>query len=104
MITVRGAVALVRRRGRHRGRNRVPRTGIWTIPDYPDRVSRRSRRSPGWADVECVGAVRDASLIAVLADGRIAELGDHAELIAVGGTYARLYGSQSRGYLEEVAG
>lgn len=45
-----------------------------------------------------LGAVRDADLIAVLADGRIAELGDHVELIAVGGTYARLYGLQSRGY------
>ncbi|MGH3914256.1 MAG: ABC transporter ATP-binding protein, partial [Pseudonocardiaceae bacterium] len=45
-----------------------------------------------------LGAVRDADLIAVLVDGRIAELGDHTELIALGGTYARFYGLQSRGY------
>jgi ATP-binding cassette subfamily B protein len=51
-----------------------------------------------------LGAVRDADLIAVLDDGRITELGDHAGLVALGGTYARLYRLQSRGYLEEVPG
>ena len=34
---------------------------------------------------------RDADLIAVIEDGRIAELGGHGELLTAGGTYARLY-------------
>lgn len=51
-----------------------------------------------------LGTVRDADLIVVLDDGQIAEQGDHAGLVAGGGTYARLYGLQSRGYLQEVPG
>ena len=47
-----------------------------------------------------LGAVRDADVIAVLVDGRITESGSHASLISLGGTYARLYGFQSRGYVE----
>lgn len=38
--------------------------------------------------------VRDADIIYVLADGRVAESGDHKELLALGGTYARLYRNQ----------
>jgi ATP-binding cassette subfamily B protein len=51
-----------------------------------------------------LGTVRDADLIAVLDDGRVTELGTHGDLVARGGTYARLYRLQSRGYLEEVPG
>lgn len=42
--------------------------------------------------------VRMADRIVVLADGRILELGSHAELIALGGTYARLFNLQAEGY------
>ena len=42
--------------------------------------------------------VRMADVIAVLEDGRITELGSHAELIARGGTYARLYAMQAERY------
>jgi ABC-type multidrug transport system fused ATPase/permease subunit len=39
--------------------------------------------------------VRRADLICVLADGAVAELGSHAELLAAGGHYARMYTAQS---------
>jgi ATP-binding cassette subfamily B protein len=38
--------------------------------------------------------VRDADQIAVLVDGRIAELGTHQELLGIGGYYADLYQKQ----------
>jgi ATP-binding cassette subfamily B protein len=42
--------------------------------------------------------VRMADRIVVLKAGRIEELGTHDELIALGGTYARLFELQARGY------
>ncbi|MFC0628094.1 ABC transporter ATP-binding protein [Kribbella deserti] len=52
-----------------------------------------------------LGAVRDADRIAVLVDGRIAELGTHQTLVGTGGTYARLFELQAKGYSSEaVAG
>jgi ATP-binding cassette subfamily B protein len=45
-----------------------------------------------------LGALRDADLIVVLSDGRIAERGSHGELMAMEGTYARLFGLQASGY------
>jgi ATP-binding cassette subfamily B protein len=51
-----------------------------------------------------LGTVRDAHLIAVLADGRVAELGSHDELIAASGEYARLFRLQASGYDEVVSG
>ncbi|MFD6181489.1 ABC transporter ATP-binding protein [Streptomyces goshikiensis] len=45
-----------------------------------------------------LGAVRDADLIVVLADGRVAELGGHAALMAADGSYARLFALQASGY------
>ncbi|MBE1492615.1 ABC transporter ATP-binding protein [Plantactinospora soyae] len=45
-----------------------------------------------------LNTVRDAGQIAVLADGQIAELGDHDTLLAVDGVYARLFNLQARGY------
>ena len=41
-----------------------------------------------------ISTVKDADLIVVLDDGRIAERGDHEELIARGGLYAELYEKQ----------
>jgi ATP-binding cassette subfamily B protein len=42
--------------------------------------------------------VRTADLIVVLSDGRVAETGDHASLMAADGIYAGLYAAQSRSY------
>jgi ATP-binding cassette subfamily B protein len=49
-----------------------------------------------------LGAIRDADVIAVLSDGRIAELGDHDRLMAERGVYHRLYSLQAKGYQVEV--
>jgi ATP-binding cassette subfamily B protein len=45
-----------------------------------------------------LNTVRDADRILVLAGGRVVEDGDHDELMAAGGTYARLFGLQAAGY------
>ena len=45
-----------------------------------------------------LAAVRDADRLVVLVDGQIAEDGDHASLVGAGGTYARLFDLQARGY------
>jgi len=37
-----------------------------------------------------LATIRRADVIAVLADGRIAEMGNHDELVAVGGLYRRM--------------
>jgi ATP-binding cassette subfamily B protein len=42
--------------------------------------------------------VAAADLVVVLADGRVSEVGGHAELVAAGGVYAQLYNLQARGY------
>jgi ATP-binding cassette, subfamily B, bacterial len=42
--------------------------------------------------------VRMADLIIVVTDGKIAELGSHADLMARGGAYADLYSIQARAY------
>jgi ATP-binding cassette subfamily B protein len=39
-----------------------------------------------------------ADLIVVLENGRIAELGSHQELMALGGLYAELFRLQARAY------
>ncbi|WP_433790277.1 ABC transporter ATP-binding protein [Actinoplanes sp. CA-252034] len=49
-----------------------------------------------------LSTVRDADTIAVLSGGVVAELGDHATLLAGGGIYAGLYTLQASGYAEEL--
>ncbi|MGY3515352.1 ABC transporter ATP-binding protein [Micromonospora sp. PTRAS2] len=45
-----------------------------------------------------LGSIRDADRIVVLADGRVAEQGTHAQLLAAGGAYAELFRRQADGY------
>ncbi|MFG3552162.1 ABC transporter ATP-binding protein [Streptomyces sp. NPDC047725] len=45
-----------------------------------------------------LGAVREADVIAVLKDGKITERGEHEELIAMQGEYARMFRLQAAGY------
>ncbi len=49
-----------------------------------------------------MSTVRHADLIAVLAQGRIDEIGSHSELIARCGTYAELFQKQARGFTMEA--
>ncbi|MGY5135838.1 hypothetical protein ACWGJW_26190, partial [Streptomyces nigrescens] len=53
--------------------------------------------------VHRLGAVREADTIAVLRDGRIAELGSHDALMAAEGAYARLFALQAAGYRDTAA-
>lgn len=50
-----------------------------------------------------LGAVRAADVIVLLQDGVVAERGTHDELVAAGGTYARLFSIQAQGYTEGPA-
>ncbi|MEV4483911.1 ABC transporter ATP-binding protein [Micromonospora coxensis] len=49
-----------------------------------------------------LNAVREADHIVVLADGRVTERGDHQELLAAAGDYARLFTLQAHGYREDT--
>ncbi|MFI7673151.1 ABC transporter ATP-binding protein [Actinophytocola sp. NPDC049390] len=51
-----------------------------------------------------LGSVREADHIVVLDDGVITEEGDHDTLMLAGGTYARLFSTQARGYQETTEG
>ena len=48
-----------------------------------------------------LSTVRDADRIVVIKDGKIGEVGSHAELLACGGYYAALVARQTEGFLEE---
>jgi ATP-binding cassette subfamily B protein len=50
-----------------------------------------------------LGALRDATTIAVLDGGRVTELGPHADLLALDGTYATMFRTQAEGYQPEPA-
>jgi ATP-binding cassette subfamily B protein len=45
-----------------------------------------------------LGSIREADLIVVLDEGRVAERGSHADLLRLGGLYASLFAIQAEGY------
>ncbi|GAA2068521.1 ABC transporter ATP-binding protein [Streptomyces albiaxialis] len=51
-----------------------------------------------------LGTLRDADAIAVLDDGELVELGDHATLLDAAGRYAQLFALQASGYRDDGAG
>jgi ATP-binding cassette subfamily B protein len=50
-----------------------------------------------------LNAIRDADHIVVLIDGAVAEQGDHHALMALSGTYARLFSLQAKGFADHTA-
>ena len=50
-----------------------------------------------------LGSARIADRIVVMAEGKIAEIGTHEELMAAGGLYAEMFSSQAKWYSEEGA-
>jgi ATP-binding cassette, subfamily B, bacterial len=50
-----------------------------------------------------LSTVADADRIVMLRDGKIVEMGTHADLLARGGQYSRMVAQQARGYLDQRA-
>ena len=77
------------------------------LPQTDTDHARRKRRGPGRPRAQepasgygpgLFSTVRIADRIAVIAGGKVAELGTHHELVAAGGRYARLFEIQAAGY------
>jgi ATP-binding cassette subfamily B protein len=67
---------------------------------YADQAKRVGRATGGITVLVShrFSTVRSADLIVVLADGRLAEVGRHADLVALGGIYAELFELQADAY------
>jgi len=77
-----------------------PSSGLDAEAEYEIHARLRQYRT-GRASVlisHRLSAVRDADVIAVLADGEVVEQGSHDELLAAGGRYAHLFNLQAKGY------
>ena len=65
------------------------------------RTARRLAKETGAVTVlvsHRFSTVRMADIIVVVADGKVAEIGSHAELVAVGGRYAQQFDLQASAY------
>jgi ATP-binding cassette subfamily B protein len=59
-------------------------------------AARRARRRTTFVVTHRLHLAADADTVVVLADGKVAEVGDHHALIEAGGLYARLWSLQTR--------
>jgi ATP-binding cassette subfamily B protein len=77
-----------------------PSTGLDAEAEYDLHHRMRAQRAGATSVLisHRLGAVRDADRIVVLSDGAVAEEGNHDQLLAAGGRYARLYRLQASGY------
>ena len=100
-------VALARALLRH-GRDLVildePNAGLDAEAEHEIHASLREHRDGATSVLisHRLNAVRDADNIVVLADGVVVEQGDHDALMADGGTYARLFSLQARGFIDRA--
>lgn len=82
-----------------------PSSGLDAEAEYE--IHTGLRRHAGRATTVLVShrlnAIRDVDTIVVLADGCVAEQGDHDTLMALGGRYAHLFSLQSRGFTAGTA-
>lgn len=81
-----------------------PSSGLDAEAEYQIHQTLRTHRA-GSTNVlisHRMGAVRDADHIVVIVDGTVAEEGNHDQLMALGGEYARLFSRQAQGYQEPV--
>jgi ATP-binding cassette subfamily B protein len=79
-----------------------PSSGLDPAAEYEIHSRVREHREGGTSLLisHRLSAVRDADDIAVLDNGRVIEQGTHETLLAVGGSYARLFRLQAAGYQE----
>jgi ATP-binding cassette, subfamily B, bacterial len=79
-----------------------PSSGLDAEAEYEIHSGLRSHRQ-GRTSVlisHRLNAIREADHIVVLADGAVTEQGDHQALMALSGTYARLFTLQAQGFAE----
>ncbi|MBO2445930.1 ABC transporter ATP-binding protein [Actinomadura barringtoniae] len=82
-----------------------PSSGLDAEAEYEIHTMLRARRAGRTSLLisHRLGAIRDADRILVLGDGEILEEGEHAELMALNGLYARLFTLQAQGYRDDTA-
>ena len=64
-------------------------------------MARCARTGRAFVIAHRLSTIRDADLILVMEAGQIVEQGNHEQLMAAGGAYARLYESQFAGAIAE---
>jgi ATP-binding cassette subfamily B protein len=82
-----------------------PSSGLDAEAEYEIHTMLRERRAGRTSLLisHRLGAIRDADRIIVLDGGEILEEGEHSELMALNGLYARLFTLQAQGYRDDTA-